>query len=147
MKNNDSVNSGNVNRHPNVGYYLLAILVLVIMFGGIWLGHPFVINGIRQMPDYVNLSWAHDSSLIETLLSMLGVVWLVGSLLFWGGWLLRRSYRKIKGLHWRIRVGGKGGVAHFFPPVLSYLKLSCYYLIIVLLFVILQYPLQFIIFS
>lgn len=134
-------------QHSSVAYYILSIIGLALIAGGLWWAYPPITAGIQQLPNYVNLNWAHKPTLIESLLSMLGMIWLAVSASFWGGWLLKRSFRKIKGQKWRIHVDGKGKIAEFFPPVLRYLKFSCYYLIFVLLFVILQYPVQFLIFS
>ncbi len=152
-------------KKPRVMYLLLSVAALILMFSGLWVAYAPILRGIEALPHYVNLRWAHESSLLETLLSMLGMLWLAASAIFWGGWLLRRSVRKMKGQHWRVNVneaskqglkhglrkrfkgGVKSNIVGFFPPVLPYLKVSSYYLMLVLLFVILQYPLQFLFFQ
>lgn len=137
------------NRHSLVVYYLLVLAALIVMTAGLWWAYSPINRGIGQLPAFVSLNWAHEPALLEVLLRMLGMIWLALSCLFWGGWLLRRSVRKIKGQQWRIdrHTSNKiSCIAGFFPPVLPYLKISCYYLMLVLLFVILQYPLQFLVF-
>ena len=130
-----------------VVYYLLVLLGFGLIAVGVWIANPSIINGFNRLPDFMSLTWAHDSVLLKSFLELMGMSWLVVSAFFWGGWVIRRAYRKIRGLCWRIKTEGMSKIAPLFPPVLNYLKFSCYYLIVVLLFVILQYPLQFMLFS
>ena len=137
----------NKKQSASFAYYIYLLLGIVVISGATYLAYAPVSAGISNLPAYANLSWAHNVELVESLLKMAGMFWLVASALFWGGWLFRRSFRKIRGGQWRVHVDGKGKVAEFFPPVLSYLKVSCFYLAFILLFVIAQYPLQYLIFT
>ncbi len=128
-------------------YYGLILISLASLLVGLWWAYPKIDHGFRGLPDFVNLHWAHDALLLQTFLAMMGMLWFVVTLFFWCGWLIRRSWRKLHGKHWRIHKKGLSRFAELFPPVLIYLRASCYYLAIVLLYVILQYPIQFIIFK
>ncbi|MDH5258173.1 MAG: hypothetical protein OEX07_09190 [Gammaproteobacteria bacterium] len=139
--------SDSVKHHSNIVYYLFASLGACLIFVGTWWAYPEIITGLQALPHYANLSWAHNAVLVEKLLAMSGMIWLLASCFFWGGWLINRSYRKIRGREWRIHIDEKGRIAALFPPVLRYLQLSCYYLGVILIFVVLQYPLQFILFT
>ena len=130
-----------------LAYYGLILISLASLLSGLWWAYPKINNGFRELPDIINLHWAHDALLLQTFLAMMGMLWFVVTLFFWCGWLIRRSWRKLHGKHWRIHKNGLGRFAELFPPVLIYLRASCYYLATVLLYVILQYPIQFIIFK
>ena len=123
----------------------LLILLSLLAIAGIILGlvtsSPAIIQGLPQLPHYLNLDWAHDSLLIQTLLNLSLMIWLCFSSLFWGGWLIHRCYRKLSGQNWCLTKA----IKIFFPPVLLYLKLSCTFFLVIWLYVIAQYPIQFII--
>ena len=121
------------------------MLAVVIIVAGFAIALPHIIAGGQATTDYLSLHWAKDHRLITVLIYASVMLWLLISALFWGGWLLRRSVRKLRGASWRV-VNRKDSKLHFFPPVVSYLKISCAYLFIVLLYVIFQYPIQYIIF-
>lgn len=124
-------------------YYLMAIITVCLIGVTFWLAYPYFLIGYNQWPKYINVNWAHNSQLLGDLLRILGLVWFLVSVVFWGSWLLKRVFRKISGLQWKIPQ--KKQIAS--TPVFRYLKYSCNYLMLVLLFFILQYPIQFILFT
>ncbi len=124
---------------PFLGLLLLSLFMIVKT---LHFSIPDIQTGYAHWPEYLNLKWAHQESLIQMLIKFALMVWLSVSGLFFGGWLLHRSIRKLRGKNWSIV--GHQDKKRFFPPVLLYLKFSCYFLVLVFLFVILQYPLQFI---
>lgn len=128
-------------------YYGMMIIAIITVGEVLWLAYPYALLGIDQWSSYVNVTWAHDSQLVENLLRILGMLWLSVSALFWGGWFLKRLLRKIKGLQWRINKKKLLETSIVVKsPELKYLTYSCHYLVFVLLFFILQYPLQYLIF-
>lgn len=127
---------------PFLGLLLLALFLIIKT---IHFSIPDIQAGYAHWPEYLNLEWAHQESLIQVLINFTLMVWLSYSGLFFGGWLLHRSIRKLRGKRWSIVVGQDK--KRFFPPVLRYLKFSCYFLVLIFLFVIIQYPLQFIYYS
>ena len=135
-----------LSRNKKIFYWVLMFVALLMMFGALVLALPHLIQGGESVPDYINLTWAHDQLLITQLIYSATMLWLMVSALFWGGWLLSRSIRKLKGETWRI-VDKNNDKLKFFPPVMRYLQLSCFYLVLVFLFVVFQYPLQYIIFT
>jgi len=118
---------------------------IAIIVEGVYVSLPSIKAGFLHWASYFNLQWAHQESLIQVLVNFSLMSWLCFSALFFGGWLLRRSTRKLRGKDWALASEGKR--KKFFPPVLLYLRISCYFLFFIFLFVVLQYPIQFIIFS
>ena len=135
-----------LSRNKKIFYWVLMFVALLMMGGGVVAALPHLIQGGERVPEYINLTWAHEQILITQLIYSATMLWLMVSSLFWGGWLLSRSMRKLQGKTWRI-VDKKSGKLKFFPPVTRYLQLSCFYLLLVFLFVVFQYPLQYIIFT
>lgn len=128
-----------------LAYVVLGLFSLALMFEAVYFSLPYLSLGLQNWPAYINLNWAHREELIAVFIYFFLVIWLSVSALFFGGWLLRRSIRKFKGKGWAVE--SRNGKKKFFPPILLFLKLSCVYLICIFLFVISQYPLQFIIYA
>ncbi len=135
-----------LSRNKKIFYWVLMFVALLIMAGGVVATFPQLIHSGAKVPDYINLTWAHDQKLISQFIFLATMLWLMVSALFWGGWLLSRSIRKLKGRTWRI-VDKNSNKLKFFPHVTLYLQLSCFYLLVIFLFVVSQYPLQYIIFT
>ena len=124
-------------------FIFFVLLVLAIIAEVVVSSMPSFQVGYQVWPQYLNLNWAHQENLIQTFIDFFLRVWLLFTAVFFGGWLLSRSIRKLRGKSWLLEVKDSQR-GRFFPPVLIYLKLSCLFLIAVFLFVIFQYPLQFI---
>jgi len=121
-----------------IGLLGFAAIILVVL-----LSIPSIQLGFQSWSEYMDLTWAHQENLIQVLINFSLMMWLFVSTFFFGGWMLNRSIRKFRGKSWSIATDNPKR-KKFFPPILPYLKLSCLFLLVVLLFVILQYPLQFI---
>lgn len=127
---------------------LYVLLILATMWLIVAVGMqavPEVVVMAKSITAYGNFTWARNQELIEQLIVSTGMIWLLTSVIFFGMWLLHRSYRKLKGKTWLTSIENQKR-KRFFPALLSYLKLSCAYFLIIFLFLVLQYPLQFIIF-
>ena len=129
------------------------ILYVLLILAAMWLivavamqSLPEILQIAQTLPAYVNLSWAHNQQLIEQLILSTGMIWFLASAVYFGLWLLHRSIRKLKGKTWLIIVKNRKR-KRFFPALLPYLKFSCGYFSLVFLYLVLQYPLQFIIFK
>lgn len=121
----------------------LAVLLIAI-FGSVWTGYyvyPDIIAAALGYQSYFRPDWAHQSQTLEELLRFCLAIWLLLSVVFFSFWLMRRSIRTLQGKSWRVYLSDKR--KHFFPNILAYLKLSCFFLALVWFFVIAQYPLQF----
>lgn len=133
-------------------YFVIVCSAVGLMVGAVYQASPAILAGYIHWATYFDLQWAHEARLISILVDFVLMLWLVGTGLFWGVWLLHRSIRKLKGLSWSLDVnqidtkktGAKKKRKRFFPPIMRYLQVSCVFLIIALIFVIAQYPLQFI---
>lgn len=128
------------------------ILYVLLILAAMWLIVAVAIRSVpeitqiaKTLPAYANLSWAHNQQLIEQLILSAGMIWFLASAVYFGLWVLSRSIRKLKGKTWLITVENRKR-RRFFPALLPYLKLSCVYFSLVFLYLVLQYPLQFIIF-
>jgi len=128
-------------------YFVILLGALGLIVGAAYQASSAILAGYTHWANYFDPQWAHEERLISILIDFVLMLWLVGTGLFWGGWLLHRSIRKLKGLSWSLdvsQVSEKKKRKRFFPPIMRYLQMSCLYLFIVLFFVIVQYPLQFI---
>jgi len=124
------------------GFVMLAAILLIC--ASAMLAVPHFIYGVENVHAYKNMTWAHDQLLISQFIQVMMMIWLMLSALFWGGWMLNRAMRKLKGNSWRIQTINSR--LRFFPPVNLYLKVSCIYLLIIFLFTVFQYPLQYMIY-
>ena len=134
-----------ISKNKKLFYRLLVFIALVIIGGGIAVSAPHLFTSSNQVGLYVNLQWAHDQNLISQLTVTGVMLWLMGSSLYWGGWLFRRSVRKLNGGNWRV-FDVKTERNKFFPHVTAYLRVSCFYLAMLFVFIAAQYPLQYMIF-
>ena len=121
-----------------IGLFALAMIAQTVVVS--W---PFIQLGLQSWQEYFSLKWAHQEDLIQLLINFSLMLWLSISVIFFGGWLLKRSIRRLNGKSWSLETDDPKR-KKFFPPVLSYLKFSCLFLLVILLFVMFQYPLQFI---
>jgi len=135
-----------LSRNKKVFYGLLIIVAFSMIGGSVVLALPHLIQSGGQAVQYLNLKWAYDQILISQLIVSGTMLWILSSAIFWGSWLLRRTIRKFKGQSWRV-LDAKNNKKRFFPPVMRYLQASCFYLMALFLFVVTQYPLQYIIFA
>lgn len=140
-----------VPNHRSLGkmffYSAVCLTALAVIVGAIYHASPAMLAGYHHGAEYLNPGWAHQENLIRVFIDFTLMIWLVMSGLFFGGWLLRRSIRKLAGKSWSLSKqssNSKDKQTRFFPPVMRYLQVSCYCLVVILLFVILQYPVQFI---
>jgi len=123
-------------------FFSVVLLSLALIAEALFLSLPSFRVGMQSWPEYLNMTWAHQENLIRDLVDFALKVWLSASALFFGGWLLNRSVRKLRDKSWRLKAANtKRG--KFFPPIMLYLKLSCSYLVVIFMFIVLQYPLQF----
>jgi len=123
-----------------IGFFAIAIIVLAVV-----VSLPFIQVGLQSWQEYLDLKWAHQENLIQVLINFFLMLWLSFSALYFGGWLLNRSIRRLNGKSWSLEIDNPKSKI-FFPPILPYLKFSCLFLLMILLFVMFQYPLQFIFF-
>ncbi|MDX1810579.1 MAG: hypothetical protein R3240_01410 [Gammaproteobacteria bacterium] len=121
-----------------IGFILLGIGLLAYTAYQLY---PTLLTGVLGYRAYFTPAWAHDSEVVHILLTTGIALWIVYSSLYLSIWLIHRSMRKLKGKPWRIRF--KDERLHFLPNMRAYLKISCIYLAVLWLFVIAQYPLQF----
>lgn len=127
-------------------FIVIGLIALAIIAQAIVLSLPFIQVGLQRWQEYLDLQWAHQENLIQVLINFSLMLWLSSSAFYFGGWLLHRSIRKLMGKSWSLETHNAKR-KKFFPPILPYLKLSCLYLMVVLIFVMFQYPLQFILYT
>lgn len=144
-----SIKSPNL-KSDNPVYGVTTGLLWVALLSGIFaIGYtayalyPYIFNGIASFEQYLNFTWAHEAQQVEVFLQLSVAVWAISTVLYFDGWLIHRSFRKLKGKAWRIV--SDDNRKHFFPKIMPYMKWSCLFLAVVWLFVIVQYPLQYMI--
>ncbi|HFE37438.1 MAG TPA: hypothetical protein ENK06_03325 [Gammaproteobacteria bacterium] len=129
-------------RAKTLWFLFLLLVALLLISESLYWSIPVIQAGVKHWAAYLNWNWAHQATLIQILLNFVLALWLSVTVLYFGGWLARRSFRKLQGKPWSLERNGIQG-KKFFPPVLLYLKISCLFLVLIIAFVILQYPLQF----
>ncbi len=105
------------------------------------LAYPYLQTGIRNYDAFLSWQWAHEPHLVAMFLQWHLALWCVVTSYYFTGWLIHRAVRKLKGRSWLIP--GQDKRRHFLPNLLPFLRGSCIYFGLVWAFVILQYPLQF----
>lgn len=128
-------------RHKKTGIMLLLFSALGLLAWTTYLLYPIIAAGMMSFRVFLDPVWAHNPISVELLLQFSLAVWLLFSTLYFSLWMIRRSIRKLQGKTWRLTF--KDETLHFFPNILLYLKISCVFLALVWLFVVAQYPLQF----
>lgn len=124
--------------------WVLIVVGMSLLGVGIYQLFPFIAFGVNHYTDYLTWQWAHESRLVEGFLQLALALWFVFTLMVFSTWLIHRSIRKLTGKPWRTI--DKNKHRHFFPKLIPFIKWSCLYLALVWLFVIGQYPVQYMLF-
>lgn len=121
-------------------WLLLAAFVGSLFFAGNYL-YPFVYQGATRYHEYLNFNWAHQADLVLYLLQFGLALWALMSAFYFCGWFIHRLLRKARGKSWVLM--GSDNRKRYLPALSKYLKISVVYLSALWLFVVAQYPLQF----
>lgn len=127
------------------GFALLILIALALVLISVYSLYQQIQLVQSSASGYLSRDWAHQNDLITLYVYTSLVLWASMSGFFYGGWLIRRSVRKLKGRPWKVSFQENNQIkTRFFPPVKRYLQWSCWYFFLVIGFLLLQFPLQFI---